>query len=106
MSMLGGTPSISTVIVAWFVLIGSFPAAVFAQAVRMELHPLPTTTLSDREFLTGIILEGDVVQKIQSFLSCSFLLNAIAMALKKRGRSCRTCLTNSRQDLQWVSCRD
>jgi hypothetical protein len=54
MRILGRTLSVSTLIIAWFALVTLFPAAVLAQAVRLKLHPLPTTTLSDREFLTGI----------------------------------------------------
>jgi len=53
MNIIRGTPGFWIVIVGWFALIASFSGAVLAQTVRLELHPLPTTTLSDSEFLSG-----------------------------------------------------
>lgn len=38
---------------ALFFLSGAISSSASAQAVRLEIHPLPTTTLTDREFLTG-----------------------------------------------------
>jgi len=53
MTIIIRTPGFWKVIVGWFVLIASFSGPALAQTVRLELYPLPTTTLSDSEFLTG-----------------------------------------------------
>ena len=39
---------------AVFFVSAAFSSAVLAQTVRLEIHPLVTTTLTDREFLTGV----------------------------------------------------
>ena len=54
MNIIIRTPGFWKVIIGWFVLTAAFSGPVLAQAVRLELHPLKTTTLSDQEFLTGI----------------------------------------------------
>ena len=38
------------------------PSTAVAQSARIELHPLPTTTLTDKQFLTGTVQgKADVV---------------------------------------------
>jgi dienelactone hydrolase len=53
-----GTLAVSTrgsrLIIVWFALMALFPTAGLGQSIRVELHPLSTTTLSDQEYLTGI----------------------------------------------------
>ena len=54
MSIKRTTISVLKTLAFCIVPIASFSSATLAQTVRLEVHPLPTTTLTDREFLTGV----------------------------------------------------